>query len=367
MPDHEPRILVINPGSTSTKMAVYEGEMLLVEGTVRHNPEEFAGCGGVFDQKEIRVRCLDAFLRDEAMDAASFDAVVGRGGLLAPVISGTYTVGPAMLKDLKDGAAGRHASSLGAVMAAEFAERYDIPAYIVDPVVVDELSPVARLSGIPGIERRSVFHALNAKMVARRCAQALGMDYAMGRFIVAHMGGGISVGAHRLGRVVDVNDALWGDGPFSPERCGAAPLGQVIERCFSGKYTREEMLSLLNRQGGMIAYLGTNSMIEAQERIRRGDEEAALVVDAMAYQIAKEVGAMAVALEGPADAIVLTGGLARSEHFVGLIRRRVEQIAPIFLYPGEEGEILALAMGALRVLSGQENAMDYPEGGNARQ
>lgn len=364
MDTRDPRVLVINPGSTTTKLAVYEGEALLAQSAVRHLPEEFADCAGIHDQKEARTRRLLDFLRGQGIDPEGLDAVVGRGGLLRPVVSGTYAVNETMLRDLTSDAAGAHASSLGGIMAAEIAKRYGIPAYIVDPVVVDELEPVARLSGIPGLERRSVFHALNAKAVARECADALGIRYEKARFIIAHMGGGISVGAHRLGRVVDVNNALDGEGPFSPERCGSVPLRHMIERCYSGIYTKQEMLDLLSKTGGMIAYLKTNDMLEAEDRIQHGDEWAALVVEAMAYQVSKEIGAMAVALDGRADAIVLTGGLARSERFAGMIRRRVEWIAPVLSHPGEE-EMRALAKGALRVLLGQEKALNYPEGGNA--
>lgn len=358
-----PKLLVINLGSTSTKVAVYEGERPLAERTVHHAPGDFDGCQSLLDQKEIRTRCLLDFLREERIDPAALSAVVGRGGLLGPVVSGTYTIGAAMLRDLGGKAASGHASSLSAILAAEIAERYSLPAYIVDPVVVDEMEPVARLSGIPGIERRSVFHALNAKAVARDAARELGIRYEDARLVVAHMGGGISVGAHRLGRVVDVNDALNGEGAFSPERCGSVPLGQVVDSCFSGRFTHAELTGLLRRNGGMRAYLGTNDMREAERRADGGDALARAVVEAMAYQVAKEIGAMAVALDGSCDAIVLTGGLARSARFVGMISRRVGWIARVVLRPGEE-EMRALALGALRVLSGEARAMEYPEGGN---
>ena len=263
-----------------------------------------------------------------------------------------------MVRDLSRGSAVTHPSSLGGLIAAELSRKYNIPGYVVDPVVVDEMEPRARITGIPGIERRSVFHALNTKAIARLCAENMGMAYEDGRFVVAHMGGGITVGAHRYGRVVDVNDALAGEGPFSPERCGAIPLEPVIAMCFSGQYSEEEILALCHRRGGMAAYLDTNDMREVEKMIKQGDDHAALVMDSMAYQVSKEIGAMAAVLEGRVDAVILTGGLAHSTRFTGAIKQMVDRLAPVKTYPGEH-EMTALVLGALQVLKGKEQAATY--------
>ncbi|MDL2317634.1 butyrate kinase [Eubacteriales bacterium OttesenSCG-928-A19] len=362
MPDtntpKDSRILVINPGSTSTKVAVFCGETPEVETVIRHAHDAFEDARGILGQKEARTALVLDFLKANEIDPATLDCVVGRGGLVRPIESGTYAVNDKMIRDLQRGSAGTHASSLGGIIAAEVAGKYGLPAFVVDPVVVDEMEPVARLSGIPGVERRSVFHALNTKAVARVAAERLGVQYEDGRFVVAHMGGGISVGAHRYGRVIDVSDALGGEGPFSPERCGSVPVRAVIEMCFSGQYSQDEMLSMVNRQGGMLAYLGTNDFMAVERMIRGGDEFATLVMDSMAYQVSKEIGAMAAVLEGRLHAILLTGGLANSTRFCGAIKQRVDQIAPVLTLPGEE-EMLALARGALRVLRGEERLMEY--------
>ncbi len=352
------RILTINPGSTSTKVAVFENGELLASETIRHPAGEFAGLNGVLEQKELRVGHVLHFLEKQNIQPQTLSATVGRGGILKPIDSGTYTINEKMLGDLHKGAAQAHASSLGAIIAAEVGARYGIPAYTVDPVVVDEMEQVAKMTGIPGIERHSVFHALNTKAVARRCAKQLGIAYEDGRFIVAHMGGGISVGAHRYGRVIDVNDGISGEGPFTPERCGSVPAKPLIEMCFSGHLSRDELLALTNKNGGMVAFLGTNDMTEVERMVQKGDEFAALVMDSMAYQIAKEIGAMAAALEGRINAIILTGGLAYSTRFTGAIKQRVDQIARVMTYPGED-EMAALAAGALRVLQGRARALEY--------
>jgi butyrate kinase len=351
-------ILAINPGSTSTKVALYEGDRCRAEKTVRHKAGELDRFSIVIEQKELRMKYVEEFLAEAGIDPAGLDAVVGRGGIIRPIDSGTYLINEKMLQDLSGKEANRHPSALGGIIAAEIGKKYGIPAYTVDPVVVDEMETVAKLSGIPGIERRSVFHALNAKAVARSCAESLGIKYEDGRFIVAHMGGGISVGAHRYGRVIDVNDALSGEGPFSPERSGGVPLAQLVEMCYSGHYTKEEILALIMRRGGMFAYLGTNNLKEVEDMIRKGDEFAALVMDTMAYQVAKDIGAMSAVLEGRVNAIILTGGLAYSTRFTGAIRQRVDQIAPVLTRPGED-EMLALAEGVVRVLSGVEKAKEY--------
>lgn len=351
-------ILVINPGSTSTKIAVFENENAIMEKVIRHPSEDFAGCSSILNQMPIRIQYIDAALAEAKIDLSQLSAVVGRGGLIQPIDSGTYLVNEKMADDLIDSAAMIHASSLGGLIAADIGKRYDIPAYVVDPVVVDELETYARLTGFPGVERRSAFHALNTKAVARKCAEDMGINYEDGRFVVAHMGGGISVGAHRYGRVIDVNDAISGEGPFSPERCGAVPLEAVIKMCYSGRVTKEDMLGMVTKHGGMIAYLGTNDLVKVEKMIREGDEYAALVVDSMAYQVSKEIGAMVAALEGRVDAIILTGGLAYSVRFTGVIKQRVDRIAKVVTYPGEN-EMEALASGALRVLTGKQRVSEY--------
>lgn len=288
----------------------------------------------------------------------SIDAVVGRGGLVEPIDSGVYIINEHMLDDLHNSSEVVHASALGGIIAYEIGQSLGIPAYVVDPIVVDELDQYAKLTGLPGIERRSIFHALNQKNIARRCAADLGEPYENCRFIVAHMGGGITVGAHRYGRVIDVNDALSGEGPFTPERTGAVPLIPLIELCYSGAYTKQELIDMVTRKGGLTAYLGTNDLRKCEKLIKEGDEYAALVLESMAYQVSKEIGAMTAVLEGRVDAIILTGGLAYSNRFTGSIKQRVGLIAPVKVYPGED-ELLALASGALRVLRGREKAIEY--------
>ena len=352
------RILVINPGSTSTKVSVYENEEELVSATIRHQRSELDKAGGVIAQKGMRTACVMDFLNENGIALDSLDAVAGRGGLLEPIESGTYIVNDRMLGDLIGASAEVHASALGGIIAREIGDAASLPSYVVDPIVVDELAQVAKLTGIPGIERRSVFHALNQKAVARRCAADMGRSYEDCRFIVAHMGGGVSVGAHRYGRVVDVNDALSGEGPFTPERCGAVPALPLIEMCFSGAYTEQEIKDMVLKTGGMYAYLGTNDLFKCERLIMEGDEYAALVLESMAYQVSKEIGSMVAALEGRVDAIILTGGMARSARFTGCIKQHAGLIAPVKLYPGED-EMLALTQGALRVLRGEERAVAY--------
>jgi butyrate kinase len=349
---------VINPGSTSTKAAVFRNDDLVVSSIIRHAPEDFAGAASLIDQKKARMRLIEEMLEKNGIKQKEFDAVVGRGGLLKPIPSGTYAVGPKMLEDLSTGFASNHASSLGGIIAYEIGTSFQIPAFVVDPVVVDELQPVARISGIPEAPRRSIFHALNAKAVARRHAQKLGDEYEKFNFVVSHMGGGISVGAHRHGMVIDVNDALYGEGPFSPERCGGITFEKVVRMCFSREYTEKEMMAFALKNGGMKAYIGTNDLMAAEEKIKGGDERAALVVEAMAYQTAKEIGAMAAVLHYNVDSILLTGGLAKSTSFTDSIKSMVGKIAPVAVYPGED-EMLALALGALRVLKGEDSAAVY--------
>lgn len=358
------RVLTINPGSTSTKVAVYDDETPLFVETVRHSNEELAAYPRIPDQHTFRRDAVLRLLADHEVALESLDAVVGRGGILRSIESGTYRVNDKMLAELRAPKEREHASNLGAIIAGEIACQAGVPAFIVDPVCVDEFEPLARISGLPEIERRSLSHALNLKMAARRAAQDLGRPYAEVNLVVAHMGGGISVAAHKRGRQVDVNQALDGTGPFSPERSGGLPVGDVLRMAYSvppydkTHYTYEEMFKKIAGQGGLVAHLGTNDATEVERRIANGDEHARLIYEAMAYQIAKEIGLMATVLKGEVDVIVLTGGLAYSEMLVGWIRERVDWIAPVLVYPGED-EMLAMAQGALRVLRGEEQAREY--------
>jgi butyrate kinase len=353
------RILTLNPGSTSTKVALFENETECWSDTQRYDTDVLRSFAGVMDQENFRLEAVREALARRETQVSGLDAVVGRGGLLKPIPGGTYLVGPAMIEDLKSCRWGSHASNLGAPMAARLAaEAGHDRAFIVDPVVVDEMVAEARLSGIPEIERRSIFHALNQKAVARRAACDLGKCYSEVNLVVAHMGGGISVGAHERGRVIDVNNALDGDGPFSPERAGSLPAGEFTKLCFSGTYNLDQIMRKLVGGGGLVAHLGTNDLREVIRRVDEGDSKAALVFEAMAYQVAREIGSRATVLKGRVDAVVLTGGLAYSSRFTDLIASRVSFIAPVRVYPGED-ESGALAEGALRVLRGEEQPRRY--------
>ncbi len=361
------RILVINPGSTSTKLAIFEEDNQILSETLRHSVEELAPFQHIFDQYDFRKRVIIDFLNKSGYSIRDFSAIVGRGGLLSPIPGGTYEVDETMLQELKEARNGEHASNLGAVLAHELAQIAGIKAYIVDPVVVDEMWPIARISGHPDFKRKSIFHALNQKAVARKAAESLGKSYEEVNLIVAHMGGGISIGAHVKGKVVDVNNALDGDGPFTPERSGTLPLTQLIDLCFSGKYLKEWILKRIKGNGGLIAYLGTNSGLEVQRRIDNGDKEAELVYSAMVYQIAKWIGKTAAAMKGEVDAIVLTGGLAYDNtYLVPWLKKYVAFIAPVLVFPGGDEE-RALALGVLRVLRGQEKAKNYKKEAEAWQ
>ncbi len=352
------RLLVINPGSTSTKIAIYDNEKLVFEETLRHSSEELSQYSTIFDQYQFRKNIILDILNEKGINITKLSAVVGRGGLLKPISGGTYEVNDRMLEDLKVGVLGEHASNLGGVIAYEIASQLNIPSYIVDPVVVDEMEDIARISGMPEIERKSIFHALNQKAVARRAAKELGKEYGDVNFIVAHLGGGVSVGAHKQGRVIDVNNALDGEGPFSPERSGGLPVGDLAKLCFSGKYGLNDVKKMIKGNGGLVAYLGTNDAREVEKMIENGDKKAELVYNAMAYQVAKEIGALAVVLEGNVDGIILTGGIAYDKKFIGWIKERVSFISDVIVYPGED-ELIALAEGGLRVLRGEEVAKQY--------
>ncbi|MCQ2442868.1 MAG: butyrate kinase [Oscillospiraceae bacterium] len=350
--------LIINPGSTSTKIGVFEDEVMLYDQTLRHSTEEISQYASIIDQKDFRKDIIVNFLKDKGEDLNSFNVIVGRGGLLKPIPGGTYAVTDELLADLKTGVQGQHASNLGGILAREIGDEIGVPSFIVDPVVVDELTPVARISGMPELPRRSIFHALNQKAVARRYAKEQGVAYEDLNLIVIHMGGGVSVGAHQKGQIVDVNNILDGEGAFSPERAGTVPVGDLIKLCFSGKYDQKTLYKKICGNGGYNGYLGTNDARDVEKLAKEGDEKAQVVLDAFYYQLAKDAGAMAAVLCGKVDQIILTGGIAYSP----LSRQKLEEhlgwIAPFTVYPGED-ELLALTQGALRVMNGEEEAKKY--------
>lgn len=351
-------ILAINPGSTSTKISVFEDKKALFTETLRHSVSELSQYKTIFEQLEFRENAILEMLHRKNFSMEKLNAIVGRGGLLKPIKSGTYIVNERMISDLKEAKRGEHASNLGGIIAYELAKNHGIPAFIVDPVVVDELDDVARITGMPEIQKSSIFHALNQKAIGRRLSSDLKKKYEDVNLIIAHLGGGISVGAHRHGYVIDVNDALNGEGPFSPERAGGLPSLELVRLCYSGKYTLEEMKKKILGGGGLVAHFNTNDVKEVYRMIENGNKSAELILDAMAYKTAKEIGAMAVALNDKVDAIGITGGIAYNEDFVKRISSRVNFIAPVYVYPGED-EMQALAEGAYRVLSGEEEAKVY--------
>jgi butyrate kinase len=348
-------ILALNPGATSTKLAVYEDERAILKTSVEHQGTSLDSYPRVIDQLQYRLDLILATLADAGIALETLNAVVGRGGLLKPMEGGTYRVSPAMLGDLAT--AREHASNLGGILADRLAKPLGIPAFIVDPVSVDELEPEARISGLPELPRHSFSHALNSKAVARRAAREMGGAYADFNFVVAHLGTGVSITAHRKGRMVDVSGADE-EGPFSPARAAGVPALLLAKLCYSGQYTEKQMLTRLVGEGGLYAHLGTRDVREAERRAAEGDSHAAIVMKAMAYRIAREIGAMATALKGRVDRVILTGGIAYSEQIVGEVSERVGFIAPVLVMPGEE-ELPALAEGALRVLRGQEPARIY--------
>jgi len=351
------RVLAINPGATSTKYAVFEDEKVILKKTIEHQGSELHQFECVFDQYHYRLNLITEGLAKANISLNCLDGVVGRGGLLKPLMGGTYAVNDVMVEDLREAKQGEHASNLGAVMAYDLAQQLGIPAFIVDPVSVDEMEPEARLSGLPELPRVSMSHALNSKAVARKVAREMGKNYDELNFVVAHLGSGISISAHSNGRMVDVNNAKE-EGPFSPDRCGGLPSTTLTKLCFSGKYTYNELRTKVMGLGGMYAYLGTKDVREVEQRSLQGDQEAELVLEAMAYQVAKEIGAMSVVLSGHVDKIILTGGIAYSQSVVDRLVRRVKFIAPVVVVPGEE-ELEALAQGAIRVLQGEEHSRTY--------
>ncbi len=351
-------ILTVNPGSTSTKLALFRDERCVLSSSISHSVEELEPFACVADQADFRRQLCEEFLINSGIDEEELSAVIGRGGLLAPLAGGIYRVNERMRTDLKAAPYGSHASNLGAVIAYGMASRRSIPAFIADPVVVDELAPPARFSGTPEIERKSIFHALNQKSAARVAAKELGLAYEECRFIVAHMGGGVSVGAHDRGRVVDVNNALDGEGPFSPERAGGLPSGQLISLTMEYAGREKELRKRLVGKGGLIAYLGTNSLEEISGRIEAGDAEARRVVEAMGYQIAKEIASLSAVLKGAVDAIILTGGMAYNDFLTDYISERVSFLAQVRIIAGER-ELEALAENALAALRGEAAILEY--------
>lgn len=358
------RILAINPGSTSTKIAIFEDNSCVYKQSLDHASEDLAKYDSIFSQFDFRLRLVEAALDRAGVELETLDAVIGRGGLLRPIASGVYPVNQSMLDELSAALNGEHASNLGALLAHAVAHRATegsgrpIPAYIADPVVVDELEPVARVSGIPQCQRVSIFHALNHKAVAREYARREQREYESLNLIVAHMGGGVSVAAHRKGRVVDVNNALDGEGPFSPERAGSLPTGQLVDLCFSGEYTRQQMRRLICGAGGFVAHTGSNDARVTENAAAAGDPKALLIQNAFCYQVAKWIGAMAAVLEGKVDAILLTGGMAYGKAIVQEIDRQVNFIAPVHIFPGED-EMAALAHNALAALNGTLKPQEY--------
>jgi len=353
------KILAINPGSTSTKVAVYENEQLIYGNSIKHESDQLCRFEKVSHQFEFRKELIFKELEEQHVSLSDFSAIVGRGGLLKPIPSGVYEVNQAMIDDLYHGRQGEHASNLGGLIATDIAKQ--IPgcsAYIADPVVVDELQPVARITGHPAFQRISIFHALNQKAVAKNYARKTGERYEDLNLIIAHLGGGISVGAHCKGKVIDVNNALDGEGPFSPERSGTLPAGALAKMCFSSDYTLEKIRKMIVGEGGMVAHLGTNQFTAVCDWVHEGRADARLIFDAMAYNVAKAIGAMAVVLRGEVDAILITGGMANSKPFVTQIQEQVDFIASVFFYPGED-EMAALAMNGLAVLRGEETPKVY--------
>lgn len=353
------RILVINPGSTSTKIAIFQQEKVIFLKTIKHLAEELGKFSRITDQFEYRKEIIFEELKNADLALESIDAVIGRGGLVKPIASGVYRVNNEMRKDLLECKRGEHASNLGGLIASDIANLLpSAEAFIADPVVVDELNPLARYSGHPAFERISIFHALNQKAIARSHAKSIMRRYEDMNLIVVHLGGGITIGAHHKGKVIDVNQGLDGDGPFAPERSGSLPVGALVNAAYSGKYSYEEMKTMIVGKGGMMAYLGTNDAYLAEREAKDGDEKCREVLEAMAYQVAKEVGAMSAVLKGEVEAILITGGIANSKWFCNLIIERVYRIAPVHVYPGQD-EMGALAENALLALNGDIEIKEY--------
>lgn len=353
------KILAINPGSTSTKIAIFEGSEQTFVKNIKHSTEELSKFDTIADQYEFRRDVIISELKNANIDLHSINIIMGRGGLVKPLTSGVYKINDLMKEHLKMGYSGQHACNLGGLIADSIASVIGLDAaYIADPVVVDEMEPVARISGHPDFERKSIFHALNHKAIARTYAKKVGKPYETLNLIVCHMGGGVSVGAHCQGRVIDVNQALDGEGPFSPERSGTLPMNLFMKACFSGKYTKEDMQKILVGKGGYVAYFGTNDAYSIEKAAIAGDPKAELLEEAFAYQVAKQIGENACVLKGKVDAILLTGGIAYGKPVVERIKRYVSWIAPVEVYPGED-EMAALALNANMILNNEVEVQEY--------
>ncbi len=350
------RILVINPGSTSTKVGLYRESAPFVSRTIEHTNQELSAFKTITDQLSLREKAVMKFI--DSHHITEVDAVAGRGGLLRPLQGGTYRVNAAMCKDLEESRYGEHASNLGPILARQFGEKLGVPAYIVDPVTVDEYESSSRISGVPGIERKCRTHSLNIKAVARRCSREMGKSLEDTTFVIAHLGGGISVCAMSGGKIIDSTDGLLGEGPFSMERAGTLPLSGVVDLCFDKGLSKKEILSLFSRQSGFKGYIGTDRLTDVLDRIKAGDEQAALIFEAMARQTVKWIGAMIAQLKGKTDAVILTGGMINSQLLSETIGTYIKSIADVRLYPGEF-EMDALAQGVLRVLQNLEPGLEY--------
>lgn len=351
------KVLAINTGSTSTKIAVYYDDTPALELSLSHSNDELGRFATVFDQEQWRKELILEALAQHNIPLESLSAVIGRGGLLRPVESGVYCINEKMLSELK-GATPQHASGLAAGLALDIAKSCGIPAYIADPIVVDERDEVAKVCGIKGLDTRVIWHALNQKATARLYAKQIGRPYEELNLIVAHMGGGITVGAHHQGRVIDCNNGLDGSGPIAPERAGTLPAGSLVKLCFSGKYTEKQVLHMIAGGGGLVSLAGTNQAREVAQRAAEGDAEAELAIRAMIFSIAKQIGALSTVLYGKVDAVILTGGIAHNTRVVEELKQRCSFIAPVAVYPGEN-ELESLAQNALRVLRGEDIAKEY--------
>ena len=352
------RILAINPGSTSTKIALFEDENPVFVENIKHSPEEISHFEHYYEQYHFRANVIHKVLGEKGVDEKELSAVVGRGGPFKPLESGTYLVNERMKKDVLEGnVQAEHISNIGCLLASDIAEPLGIPAYIVDPVSVDEFDDVARVSGHPEIPRKSLAHALNVKMVAKKFAKEQGKKYEDLNLVVAHIGGGITISSHRKGKMIDVNNAN-DEGPFSPQRCGTLPITGLAKLCYSGKYSEKEMKAQLIKKGGLFALLGTDDMLEVKRRMDDGDSEAEFYARAMAYQIAKSIGAYSAVLDGDVDAILITGGVSYNKWFTDWIEQKVRFIAPVYVFPGED-EMEALVLGVLRVMRGEEEVKEY--------
>ena len=356
--NNDKNILIINPGSTSTKVGIFSDGEMKVNVSAKHADQEIRKFATIWDQYDYRKDAILRVMKESNFSMGEMDAIACRGGNVRPLPGGIYRICPKMIADMKSGVYGAHPINVGGLVAFDLGNQFNIPVLTADPPMTDELCPSARYSGIPQIARQSSFHALNQKATARRIAAQLGRKYDDISLIVAHLGGGISVGAHKNGKIVDVNNALDGDGAFSPERAGSLPAGDLVKMCFSGERSKEQMLKLLTGGGGLYAYLGTTDAVEIEKRIAGGDEQAAEVYEAMAYQVAKEIGALTTVLEGTIDAIALTGSLVHSKVLLDSLLKKISFIAPVLLNPGEN-EMEALADAAMRYFNKEEELSVY--------